>query len=447
MATIRKRNGKHVVIYDYIDEKGERRQKWKTFATKPDAQKFKVKIEHEKLNNEFVRPTEQTLETFLNEWIEIHAKAYWQFNTYTGALGMIKNHIIPTLGNKELQKITPKDVEMLYDSLRSKKVSGTQSYNKSEDELPCLSSTTIRHVHNIMKSAFDKAVEWQLISKSPVICTPPKKNVVEKKIWEAELVKTALDNIEHELLHLAVHLAFVCSLRIGEAMGLTWDMVDFEENTIQVNKTLQRTNKDALKKLPSDNLVFTFPSVNPHKKSVLILKTPKTSSSVRKCYITGQLKEELIKRKEQMKRERIFNRENYTDYNLVFALEDGSPIEPKLCEKWFKKWQLRTSLDLPEIIFHEIRHSSTTYKLQISGGDIKSVQGDTGHSTADMVVNTYAHIIDQSRAKLISTLEREFYGNGETGEEQTKSEIDVMLLLEVAKKDPQMRQMLLNALA
>ena len=72
------------------------------------------------------------------------------------------------------------------------------------------------------------------------------------------MVSQALADIDNELLHLAVHLAFVCSLRIGEAMGLTWDCIDFEHKVIHFDKTLQRVSKEALKILPHDSLIFTL---------------------------------------------------------------------------------------------------------------------------------------------------------------------------------------------
>ena len=40
---------------------------------------------------------------------------------------------------------------------------------------------------------------------------------------------------------------------------------------------------------------------------------------------------------------------------------------------------------LPDVVFHSLRHTSVTYKLKLSGGDIKAVQGDSGHAQADMV--------------------------------------------------------------
>lgn len=49
------------------------------------------------------------------------------------------------------------------------------------------------------------------------------------------------------------------------------------------------------------------------------------------------------------------------------------------------------------MVFHSLRHSSTTYKLKLNHGDIKATQGDTGHAQADMITRVYAHILDEDR--------------------------------------------------
>ena len=65
-------------------------------------------------------------------------------------------------------------------------------------------------------------------------------------------------------------------------------------------------------------------------------------------------------------------------------------------------------------MFHGLRHSSATYQLMISGGDVKAVQGTTGHATADMLVNTYAHIQQSSRVELGRKFEEGFYAKQES---------------------------------
>ena len=65
------------------------------------------------------------------------------------------------------------------------------------------------------------------------------------------------------------------------------------------------------------------------------------------------------------------------------------------CEKLME--QLSQENDLPKVVFHSFRHSSITYKLKLNGGDIKAVQGDSGHAQASMVTEQYAHILDDDR--------------------------------------------------
>ena len=66
-------------------------------------------------------------------------------------------------------------------------------------------------------------------------------------------------------------------------------------------------------------------------------------------------------------------------------------------------------LGLPDVVFHSLCHTSVTYKLKLSGGDIKAVQGDSGHAQADMVTEVYGHIIDEDRRKNAEMMEKAFY--------------------------------------
>ena len=59
--------------------------------------------------------------------------------------------------------------------------------------------------------------------------------------------------------------------------------------------------------------------------------------------------------------------------------------------------------------FHSLRHSSITYKLVLTGEDIKAVQGDSGHSQADMITEIYGHTLDANSRKTTERFEGEFY--------------------------------------
>ncbi|MFR4117444.1 MAG: tyrosine-type recombinase/integrase [Faecalibacterium sp.] len=126
-------------------------------------------------------------------------------------------------------------------------------------------------------------------------------------------------------------------------------------------------------------------------------------------------------------------------------------VEPVLIRKKFLKWQ-DAHPELPHIVFHELRHSSAPYQLIISGGDVKAVQGTTGHASADMLVNTYAHIQQSSRVELGKKFESGFYAKPDTPSPQAvpaagEPTISMTALLELLKDaDPEMKAKLRLAL-
>lgn len=61
-------------------------------------------------------------------------------------------------------------------------------------------------------------------------------------------------------------------------------------------------------------------------------------------------------------------------------------------------------------MFHSLRHTSITYKLKLNGGNIKAVQGDSGHSQSKMVTDLYSHILDEDRQQNATLFESAFYG-------------------------------------
>ena len=108
--------------------------------------------------------------------------------------------------------------------------------------------------------------------------------------------------------------------------------------------------------------------------------------------------------------------------------------------------------EFPRIVFHGLRHSSATYQLMISGGDVKAVQGTTGHATADMLVNTYAHIQQSFRVELGRKFEEGFYAKQESPSPQAvpaagEPTISMTALLELLKDaDPEVKAQLRLAL-
>ena len=104
--------------------------------------------------------------------------------------------------------------------------------------------------------------------------------------------------------------------------------------------------------------------------------------------------------------------EEYQNYTLVFATSFGLPYESAALRKSLAK--LIREHDLPQVVFHSLRHTSITYKLKLNGGDIKAVQGDSGHSQVNMVTDVYAHILDEDRKRNAELFEEVFYQKKET---------------------------------
>ena len=141
----------------------------------------------------------------------------------------------------------------------------------------------------------------------------------------------------------------ILSLREGEILGLQPSDLDFDaadgRGTISVSKTMQRANKDALEKLDPNQVYHTFPDRREGSKSSLILKKPKTKKSNRILYMTKPLKEELLAWLEKLKQD-----------------EQNAPE-----------------------------------------------QGNTGHATASVLMDTYAHTQDKPRLELTEKIEANFY--------------------------------------
>ena len=110
MASIVKRKSKYSVVYAYIDEHGKRRQRWETFDTSAETKKRKTQIEYEQETGNFIVPTAKTLADLLNEYMSIYGVNTWAMSTYESRKGLMRNYIIPIIGDLCLADITPRIV-------------------------------------------------------------------------------------------------------------------------------------------------------------------------------------------------------------------------------------------------------------------------------------------------------------------------------------------------
>lgn len=412
MASIVKRKKKFAVVYNYTDDNGVRRQKWETYSTLAEAKKRKNEVEYQQDQGTFVVPTCKTLDELLEEYVQIYGVNTWALSTYESRKSLIANYISSIIGDMKLVDITPRVMDKYYRDLLKVKSVATKYHNaRSEYVTP----NRVREIHKLLSTAFSQAVKWELIPRNPVEnATLPKEEKKERDIWDADTLIRALEACDDDMLKLAINLAFSCSLRMGKMLGLTWDCVDITPVSIEqgkayiyVNKELQKANREAMESLNDKDVLFKFSPVIKATNTRLLLKTPKTKTSVRKVFLPKTVAEMLVKHKsEQDELKELFGCEYY-DYGLVFATSNGRPVEGQIINRAFS--QLIRDNGLPKVVFHSLRHLSITYKLKMNGGDMKAVQGDSGHAKMSMIANVYSHIIDDDRRVNAQRLEDTFY--------------------------------------
>ena len=445
MASIIKRSNKYAVVYGFIDRDGNRKQKWETFDTRKMALKRKAEVESQIENSTYSPPAMQTVSAFLKEFVEVYGANKWSMSTYSAREGIIRNYVEPFIGSVPLSELNTRMMDQYYQTLLRQ----SAAPRPGRDPEPVTPRTVIE-VHRILRCAFNQAIRWEYISKNPAEhATLPKHEAEKREIWTADEVICALEHCDDPILRICIHLAFACSMRIGEILGLTWDCVTADEQNIvkgnasvYIEKELSRVRRTAVTQMNGNDILKVIPPLIPGSgATMLVLKTPKTHSSVRRVWLPETVARLLVKHKgEQDKVKKLMG--DYQDYGLVVAQDNGRPYEEHVIRKGFTR--LIKKSGLPTVVFHSLRHTSTTYKLKLNNGDIKSVQGDTGHSQINMVTDVYSHIIDGDRRQNAQRFEQSFYKpkKGKKG-----STPDVSKLAEALSENPELAQMLLGLLS
>ena len=326
----------------------------------------------------------------MEQFFELYGTTHWTYSTAESYASLNRRFVRPLLGALRIDGLTGLDMAMLYRHLTN----GTKSQ-------PPICSSTLRDLHKLLKCAFHQAILWGVLERSPLDgIVLPKQKRLKKPTWNEEQVRQAVRACGNDIpLSLAIQFAFACSLRMGELLALRWSDIDFEQNTVRINKTMQRINRSALSFIGTKDIIEALPSENNNSPTLLVIKAPKTQSSIRTAFLPEQLSKQLQSCKKQIHCEST---------DSVFRLRNGKPLQPEGLRKRFRA--LIDKTDLPKVTFHSLRHSSVTYKLVLTHGNIKAVQGDTGHAQASMVLEVYAEILDAERKKTAALLGRDWYG-------------------------------------
>lgn len=357
-----------------------------------------------------------TIGELLDEYVQIYGLKHWGDSYLSTNQHYILHYIKPIIGDVPVKDMTTHDLDLFYDSLQDQPAVVLKGHLKKDQ---MISPSVILKIHALMRGAFRKAVAWKYITANPAEnVTLPKYSCKERASWSASEVKYALAICENPVLKLAMLLALGCSMRIGEILGLTWDCVELssealeaETASLSITKELKRCQKsslEALEKRGRNKTLFVFPTWKQTDcTTALVLKPPKTESSIRTVFLPRTVAMALLDAKKQQDEIKLLLGSDYQDFGLVLAQPNGRPYERRQIERMLDVFIAENGLR--KVVFHSLRHSSTSIKLQISRGNIKAVQGDTGHAQARMVTEVYAHTTNEERLLLAQKVDEYFF--------------------------------------
>lgn len=321
-----------------------------------------------------IKSPTMTLNEFLIQWLETYAKHNTRATTYAGYETFIRRHILPEIGNIELDKLTAFHLQQLY----AKKTAG----GRADGRAGGLSARSVRLIHSIMHEALNHAVKWRLIPYNVALeAEPPKNKSRKKQVWSAGQAARFLESIKGHRLYALYHLALTTGMRRGELLGLRWRDVDFNEGVVVVEQ----------------NLVVINGRLN--------YQEPKTESSCRAVLLPPSAVEVLKQHKLRQDREKHLAGVNYLESGLVFCQENGQPLWPdNISKRQFRG--LIEKAGLPRITFHDLRRTHVT--LLIAGGvDPRQVADRIGHSSLTITLGIYNQVTrrrQEEAARLIDQI-------------------------------------------
>ena len=490
MATYKVRGNSHNVIYQYRTSTGQVKQLWESYETKLEAIQRKAYIDHlqaqkrteelrqvaleyrrsraiEKAATKIGRenadisepiisedPDENLLKTY-REFMERFLPAYarkknFSPKTYDSYVTNLNTHIYPYFGNWVMSAITAQAIDDFLDKLRKTPCKGYKSYGKKASEIPTLSSPTIKKCYNILMLGFPTAKRWGYVKEIPDT-TAPSEKYKKRKAWPSVRIMQALEEMQdNPTLHLAVHLAFVCSLRAGEVVGIDVNSINPEDQSLWITQIIERVSDESLKQLPRERIVQVFPKLAPQARSTLVLKAPKTDDSFRKQYLTAPLLEEILGRIAEIQKNKEFLGPEYHDYGLLICQPDGKPIEPNSLCAAFRKWQTAHHIS-DQIDFQGLRKSGQMHKVRLTKNNYQLVAENSGQSP-EVLMSNYNEILDSEKRDLSNLVESDLYPDQHKTEDKTQiTQLNPDSLLAKIKSDPafskQILQLLLDSAA
>lgn len=352
---------------------GRYKQIWRRgFASKELADK--AMREHLRQLEEGLMPSDITLDEFLGDFLKQHCKdmkpsASWTY-TYT-----CSRYITPILGKVRLDKLSPGQIQQLYDTWSE-----------------TLSPSTVHRIHRVLRTALNYAVKRGYLSRSPLLrVDSPERRTARRNTLSVQQAREMLSWLKQHRPgpYMACFLAIYSGMRRGEVAGLQWRDVEFDRNLIHVRRARDRRGRED------------------------IVQTPKTEDSERDLIVSSIVIDEL---KLWRQAQEIFckmARIPWSDEMYVVRLPNGEIPDPHIFARGVKV--ALEHLGLPVVTFHDLRHTHATWLLE-SGVDLKVVSQRLGHSSITVTADVYSHVTHRLQSDAVDKLDRMIDSSTENGE-------------------------------
>ena len=367
---LQEKNGIYYVVLTYKTYDGKRKTKWQSTGLPTKGNKRRAEAMMRELQDDFEPPVDPNgppskamlFADYLVQWLEI-AKSTVKLTTYSSYKGLSESQIIPyfrSLG------VTLGDLKAVH----------IQSFYQKQ--LERVKPNTVIHYHAIIHRALKYAVKTDLIDVNPADKVDrPKKNEFTGNFCSREEMNALFDAVRGNKIEVPVMLAAFYGLRRSEVVGLKWDAVDFEQNTLEIRHTVATVRLD-------------------EKKVIVESDTTKTKASKRTLPLVPVFRERLLALQEEQKENRKLCGRSYNKkYDGYICVDPmGNLLLPNALSDSFQL--VLRDYNLRRIRFHDLRHTFATRALE-RGMDYKTLSAILGHYSVAFTMDTYVHSVDEHK--------------------------------------------------
>ncbi|MCI8656246.1 MAG: site-specific integrase [Oscillospiraceae bacterium] len=323
-------------------------------------------------NGDYFEPAKMTLARWVEIWLEEYTgdKKYLTVKHYKA---QCRAHIVPSLGAVKLSELTTPQIQAFYNHLQREG----------------LASKSVRNIHGILTKCLSTAVQVGYLRNNPASAvTLPK--VVKKDIQPLtdEQVRDFLRVSAADEYEILLKVILFTGLRESEAIGLTWDCIDFKAGTVTICKQLQ--------KRPLSDGGFTFAPLKNGKTRII-----KPAASVI-ALLSRRWKEQTEQRLRAGEAWQGWQSAEERKAALVFTTLTGTNLSPQTVYNHYKK--LSAQIGAPDSRVHDLRHTFAVLSLQ-NGDSVKTVQGNLGHATAAFTLDVYGHVSEKMKEDSAARME------------------------------------------